>query len=105
MTNQEILDNAPAFSTHYAKGCYFKEKDNQYLYWCPEYERWEDCLLNTFYNIRSLSDIRKIVELKHHINGMIEAEENYGCGFYNDSEWNKHYDALAEIVGNGRGDV
>lgn len=32
---------------------------------------------------------------------MIARDVEYGCGFYGDTEWNKAYDALAEMCGRG----
>ena len=68
MTNQEILDNAPEGATHYCKihgyvlsaKCGFMSYDKDADCWDYEYANISD--------VRSLDDIRRIVELENQFN-------------------------------------
>jgi hypothetical protein len=65
MKEQEILDNAPEGSTHSEKYLYLKFD----TYWYVWESEWVRCGLNIqcYDNIRSLADIKRIVELEREL--------------------------------------
>lgn len=70
MTNQEILDNTPDGATHYdSDGFYFHIKGLHAYIWADE--QWlsyeSQCCLPDLDAIRSLADIKRIVELEMEI--------------------------------------
>jgi len=80
MNNKEILDNAPDGATHYEAhfSNYIKESDKklEYLKFCSKFKEWDLCDANRLINIRSISDIKRIVELRAEIAELKKALSN-----------------------------
>jgi hypothetical protein len=65
MNNQEILDNAPEGATHWDGSQYYRyHKDNWFSFHGFEWIDANEDELYTACSIRSLSDIKRIVELE-----------------------------------------
>tara|TARA_R110002153_G_scaffold130436_1_gene279317 strand:- start:558 stop:917 length:360 start_codon:yes stop_codon:yes gene_type:complete len=70
MTNQEILENAPEGATHVdGDGDYFKYSFRSWTYYDEQYNGW---FVSDSKSLRSLKDIRRIVELENKNAKMLE---------------------------------
>jgi hypothetical protein len=75
MNNQEILDNAPEGATHVDSDSFYKAEDNGegrlfWEMWNKDNKEWwwcDDSFVSDFNIIRSLSDIKRIVELEYRV--------------------------------------
>ena len=79
MTNEEILANAPDGSTHYIKNGEYKYWRLTYINGYQAFTNKTGNLINVMpsklYNLRSLSDIRRIVELEKQNAALKKAED------------------------------
>lgn len=62
--------------THEADSALLLEYHDGYMYWCPEYEQWQDCNISDFQGIRSRADIERIAELEHREKHLIQVIYN-----------------------------
>lgn len=77
MRNQEILDNAPEGATHWDGAQYYRyHKDNWFSFHGFEWIDANDDELYTACSLRSLADIRRIIELEK---TLTRVQQEGGC--------------------------
>jgi hypothetical protein len=80
MNNQEIIDNAPEGATHIDGTDYLNADNNSY--WNRKKSKWCSlCDLSLQDDMRSLADIKRIVELEKALNKLIDRAQQVDSSY------------------------
>jgi hypothetical protein len=96
MNNQEIIDNAPEGATHIDGTDYLNADNNSY--WNRKKSKWCSlCDLSLQDDMRSLADIKRIVELEKALNKLIDRAQQVDSWESFPESWiDEAYEALKE---------